>query len=114
MVNEEPLYQSWLIKGSYFNSMLDCGHWYNQWIEKALCYVPREVLDAYKESLVFIAMGPRDGTRLAPEIRQREVIVLSEHVLPKAHANEGKKEVRYFIYVVLHEVAHAVKKHERP
>ena len=114
MANGDTLYQSWLIKGSYFNRMLDCGHWYNQWVENALHYLPREILDEHKENLVFIAMGHRNGTRLAPEIREREVIVLSEHVLPKTHANEGQKEVRYFIYTVLHEVAHAIRKHDRP
>jgi len=39
---------------------------------------------------------------------------LSERILPKQHVNEGQPEVRYFIYVVLHEVAHAIKKHKSP
>src|SRR3989304_8948648 len=60
-------------------------------------------------------MAHRDGCRLARVLCEtREVIVLSEHVLPKAHANAGQPDVRYFIYVVLHEVAHAIRKHRSP
>ena len=42
------------------------------------------------------------------------MILLSERILPKQHANEGQPEVRYFIYVVLHEVVHTIKKHKSP
>ena len=34
--------------------------------------------------------------------------------MPKQGANGGQSEVRYFIYVVLHEVVHAIKKHKSP
>ena len=94
--------------------MLDCGP-YDHWVEIALGYLPYEVLDENKENLAFISMAHRDGTRLARVICEtREVIVLSEHVLPKGGVDEGQSDVRYFIYVVLHEVAHAVKKHRSP
>lgn len=114
MTDERLLYQSSIIQGSYLNRMLDCGP-YNRWVEIALGYLPREVLDEHKESLAFISMAHRDGMRLARVIYEtREVIVLSEHVLPKVYANEGQSEVRYFFYVVLHEVAHAIKQHRSP
>ena len=32
----------------------------------------------------------------------------------KDGANEGQPEVRYFIFAVLHEVVHAIKKHKSP
>lgn len=115
MTDDHLLDQSWMIRGSYFNRMLDCGDWYNQWVQNALEYLPRDVLDEHKERLVFVAMGQKDGCRLARVLcENREVIVLAEHVLPKAHANEGQPEVRYFIYVVLHEVVHAIKRHRSP
>jgi len=82
MNDDRLLYQSSIIRGSYFNRMLDCGP-YDRWVEIALGYLPHEILEEHKESLAFIA-------------------------------NEGQSEVRYFFYVVLHEVAHAIKKHRSP
>lgn len=109
------LYQSWIVQGSYFNRMLYCGAWYNPWVENALRYLPREVLEEHKERLAFLAMGHRDGTRVARQLCEtREIIILSEHVLPKRGADEGQPEVRYFTYVVLHEVAHAIRRHRSP
>jgi len=115
MTPDDLLYQSWMIDGSYFSRMLNCGDWYNQWVENALEYLPREVLEEHKERLVFVGMGHRDGCRLARELcENREVIVLAEHILPKRSANEGQADVRYLIFVVLHEVAHAIRKHRSP
>jgi len=114
MIDYRLLYQSSIVRGSYFNRMLDCGS-YDRWVEIALGYLPPEILDEQKENLAFISMAHRDGCRLARETcENREVILLSEHVLPKKHADEGQSEVRYFIYIVLHEVAHAIKKHRSP
>jgi hypothetical protein len=111
----EDLYQSWLTDGSYFNRMIDCGDRYNKWVENALIYLPVEILNEHKENLVFISTSQRDACRVARAYcENREVIVLSDRVLPKRGADEGQSEVRYFIYTVLHEVAHAIKKHKSP
>lgn len=94
--------------------MLDCGS-YDRWVEIALEYLPRDVLDEHKENLAFISMAHRDGCRLSRVLCEtREIILLSDHVLPKGRTDEGQPNVRYFIYVVLHEVAHAIKKHKSP
>jgi len=115
MTNDRLLYESWRIPGSYFNRMLDCGERYNQWVQIALEYLPRDILDEHKDRLVFVAMGQRDGCRLARALCEtREVIILAEHVFPKAAADEDQPVVRYFVYVVLHEVAHAIKRHRSP
>jgi hypothetical protein len=115
MTDDELLYESWRVPGSYFNRMLDCGDRHNQWVQNALEYLPRDVLDEHKGRLAFIAMAQRDGIRLARVLCEtREVIILAEHILPKARAHEGHPEVRYFIYVVLHEIAHAIKRHRSP
>jgi hypothetical protein len=104
-----------MIEGSYFNQMLDCGTYYNEWVQHALSYLPEAVLDEHKDGLVFISTAQRDGCRMARGYCDtREVILLSERILPKHGAEEGQPEVRYFIYVVLHEVAHAIKKHKSP
>lgn len=115
MTDDDLLYQSWIARGSYFNRMLHCGDWYNRWVEIALHYLPRDLLDEHKERLAFLAMGQRDGCRVGRELcENREIIILSEHILPKSGAKETQSEVRYFIYVVLHEVAHAIRKHRSP
>jgi len=116
MNTKENLYESWLVKGSYFNLMIDCGDYYNQWVENALkYYLPFEVLNEYKEKLVFISTAQCDACRIARQYcEDREVILLSDRVLPKSGDSEGKANVRYFIFTVLHEIAHAIKKHKSP
>jgi len=115
MTDTDELYQSYIVEDSYFNRMLDCGDNYNLWVQNALKYLPQAVLDENKDNLVFISTAHRDACRVARHYcENREVILLSERVLPKRGANEGQPEVRYFIFVVLHEVAHAVKRHKSP
>lgn len=115
MIDPNKLYESYIREGSYFNLMLDCGGKYNQWVQNALFYLPPDILDEHKENLVFLTTADTDGCRVARHYcESREVILLSERILPKQHANERQSEVRYFIYVVLHEIAHAIKKHRSP
>ena len=95
--------------------MLNCGDYYNSWVQHALRYLPEKILDENKESLVFASTAQRDGCRFARKFcENREIILLSERILPKRNAKENHPEVRYFIFVVLHEVAHAIKKHKSP
>lgn len=114
MTAPEQLYESWLRKGSYFNRMIDCGYSRNRWVEIALGYLPYEVLDEHKEGLVFIALGECDACRLAPQYREREIILLSDHVFPDPGVAVDHATARYFIFAVLHEVAHAIRKHRSP
>jgi len=95
--------------------MVDCGENYNRWVEIALEHLPIEVLDQNKDKLVFVSTAERDGCRLARQnCENREVIVLSERVLPKRGASLGDDDVRYFVFIVLHEIVHAVKQHKSP
>lgn len=116
MKTEYELYGSSIIKGSYFNAMLDCGHEHNWWLELALNYLPEDVLDQHKESFLFTSTATRDACRVARHYCQtREVILLSERILPGQNVRvETDPKARYFIYVVLHEVAHAIRKHKSP
>ncbi|MEW6427638.1 MAG: hypothetical protein AB1568_06340 [Thermodesulfobacteriota bacterium] len=102
--------------GTYFNQMLECGGQHNQWVQNALhYYLPPEVLDEYKEKLVFISTAHIDACRVARQYcEKREVIILSERILPKPGMSESHTAVRYFIFCVLHEIAHAVKNHKSP
>jgi hypothetical protein len=94
--------------------MIDCGYTRNRWVEIALGYLPHEVLDEHKEGLVFIALGECDACRLAPQYREREIILLADHVFPDPGAAVDHTTARYFIFAVLHEVAHAIRKHRSP
>lgn len=115
MTDPNKLYESYIREGSYFNLMLNCGDKYNQWVQNALYYLPQDILDEHKENIVFISTAHLDACRVARYFSEkREIIILSERILPKQHANEGQPEVRYFIYTVLHEVVHAIKNHKSP
>lgn len=115
MTEPEELYKSWMIDGSYFNHMIDCGDRYNQWVEIALEYLPIEVLDENKNNLVFISTAQRDACRVARlYCENREVIFLSDRILPKQGSVEDQPAVRYFIFTLLHEAAHAIKNHKSP
>jgi hypothetical protein len=109
------LYTSWIVRGSYFNQILNCGPKYNDWAEHALRCVPPAILWEYRDKLAVIGAGAMDACRVAPALRKnRELIVLSERIFPKKGANEGDSKVRYFIFVVLHEIAHVIKNHRSP
>jgi len=114
MTEPDKLYESWMAEGSYFNRMIDCGSSRNRWVEIALSYLPVELLDEHKENLVFIALTECDACRLASQYREREVIILSDHVFPLAGVSEDHSTARYFFFVILHEVAHAIKRHKSP
>jgi len=113
MNNINNLYGHWTKKGSYFNLMIDCGYLYNQWVQTALEYLPSTVLDENKEKLLFLSTAEFDACRVARQYCEaREIILLSERILPKEGATGEHPEVRYFIFAILHEVAHAIKKHK--
>ncbi|MDY6857451.1 MAG: hypothetical protein SWO11_22655 [Thermodesulfobacteriota bacterium] len=116
METEYNLYESSIRKGSYFNKMLDCGREHNWWLELALKYLPKEIFEKHKESFLFTSTANRDACRVARHYCQsREIILISERILPGQKVrDETDPKARYFIYVVLHEVAHAIKKHKSP
>ncbi len=114
MSHTEHLYESWAIEGSYFNRMIDCGKSGNHWVEIALGYLPIDILDRHKEDLAFIAVDECDACRLAPQYREREIILLADRIFPKSSESESDHPARYFIFAVLHETAHAIQRHKSP
>lgn len=116
MNTDQDLYASSLIKGTYFNAMLDCGHDHNWWLELALKYLPENVFNQNKENFLFTSTATRDACRVARHYCQsREIILISERILPEKNVrDETDPKARYFIYVVLHELAHAIRKHKSP
>lgn len=104
--------RSWGDPNHPLNKMLHCGEPYDWWIVQALEYLPSRVRDEFRDKLAFYSTARRDGCRIARAIcKEREIILLSERVLPRSGAQMDDEHTRYFIFTVLHEVAHAVRKH---
>ena len=92
--------------------MLCCGSKYNPWVTYALKFLPSETIRQIGDKLAFYSTAEKDACRVARSIcEQREIILLSERILPKK--GDDSKE-RYFIFVVLHEIVHVVKRHRSP
>ena len=97
--------------------MLNCGRDHNWWLELALKYLPEDVFDQTQGKAFYLHLRlTRDACRVARHYCQtREIILISERILPGENVkDETDYRTRYFIYVVLHEVAHAIKKHKSP
>jgi hypothetical protein len=111
----DALYDSHIRKGSYFNKMIQCGYKYNSWIEEALKCVPSDILYEHRDTLYIISPSNMDACRISRDIcLQREIIVISDRVMPKGNVDGASPSVRYLMFVVLHEVVHAVKNHKPP
>jgi hypothetical protein len=74
------------------------------------------VLSTFSGRLALLSTTAVDGIRLTRSFcRDREVIVLSERIIPsKLGDEEFHPGYRYFIFVVLREVAHACRGHLSP
>jgi hypothetical protein len=98
--------------------LIDCGDDYaNTAVRSALeNYLPSDVLSALDGRLALVSTGNVDGVRLTKSFcRDRDVIVLSERIMPvKSGDEEFHPGYRYFIFVVLREIAHACKDHLSP
>jgi hypothetical protein len=98
--------------------LIECGGDYaNAVVRSALeNYLPSDVLSAFDGRLAFISTTGVDGVRLTKSFcRDRDVIVLSEHIIPvRSDDEEFHPGYRYFIFVVLREIAHACKDHLSP
>lgn len=98
--------------------LIDCGgDFANAAVRSVLAdYLPPDVLSAFDGRLVLVSTTCVDGLRLTKSFcRDREVIVLSERIIPaKAGDEEFHPNYRYFIFVVLHELAHACREHLSP
>jgi hypothetical protein len=95
--------------------LIGCGGDYaNAAVRSALDdYLPPDVLSAFDGRLALVSTAAVDGVRLTKSFcRDRDVIVLSERIIPvKSGDEEFHPGYRYFIFVVLREIAHACKDH---
>ena len=94
--------------------MFSCCPQVETLIRHALQCLPDDVVDAVGDRLAFVYMDS-DGRRLTREFcDNREIIILSERIFPWDWSIESEPRVRYFMFVVLHEVAHAYCDHQAP
>jgi hypothetical protein len=106
-----------MIAETYFSRMLQCGADANSLLEHVLIYYfPRQLLDEWKDRLVFLSGARADAFRVGKKLREeREIIVISERIIPKgggvAEDDPGR---RYFVFAALHELAHVVRQHKPP
>ncbi len=116
MTEPKELYRPWMINGTYFNRMLQCGARANGWLEHALTeFLPMDILDEWKDKLAFVSTANSDAYRIAKRTREeRELIFISEHIIPPRNAAEDHSDVRYFVFVALHETVHAIRQHKPP
>jgi hypothetical protein len=94
------------------NIIISCGSKYDPWVRYVLKYLPSNILREFGDKLAFFSTAEKDACRVARAIcEQHEIILLSERILP-AGGDDSKE--RYFVFAVLHEIAHAVKQHLSP
>lgn len=91
------------------------GSYHDPWVRFAFGYVPPEVRRSLANKVVIASTGDTDGKTLpASRTQGRAVILLSERMLPDKSASDGTPEGRYFVFIVLHELAHVHLKHPHP
>jgi hypothetical protein len=97
--------------------LIDCGGDYENAAVRSVLeeYLLPDVLSAFNGRLALLSTTSVDGVRLPRSFcRDRDVIVLSERIMPSSGDEEFHPDYRYFIFVVLHEVAHACRDHLSP
>ena len=110
------IYRPWMIAGTVFSRMFQCSPQSNNWLEHTLTHcLPYEVLKQWQDRIAYISTELRDAFRINKALREsRELIFLSEHIVPSQGMNEADPIVRYFMFVCLHETVHAIEQHRPP
>ncbi len=98
--------------------LIDCGGAYANAAVRSVLenYLPSDVFNAFDGRLALVSTTGVDGVRLTKSFcRDRDVIVLSERIISVTSEDEEfHPDYRYFIFVVLRELAHACKDHLSP
>jgi len=111
-VNNDELYRPWELRGTALNKALHCGCKYNYWVTIALTYLPQEIFANLINHIAIYSTAERDASLVDSTMsNEREIILLSDRILPKKGAQESDQQVRYFIFTLLHEIAHLYKNH---
>jgi Zn-dependent peptidase ImmA (M78 family) len=90
-------------------ALLNCGDKGDFWAEHALLCLPDDIRNEWDNRLTIICMAESDGRRLTRKSREgKEIIILAERIVPSSSSNEDSADVRYFVFALLHEIAHAI------
>jgi hypothetical protein len=82
-------------------------------ITHAIQCIPLNEID--EMNFLFVCIDSSDARRLVMENYQNfEIVIISEFVVPRTWRTEDEWSKRYFNFVVLHEVAHALLQHKSP
>ncbi len=84
------------------------------WINIALGYLPEEILKDEGANLAIIGLGRIGGCQVPEQYRQRELVLLSDWIFPPPGHSEGDESGQFFIVTLLHEIAHAIRRHKSP
>lgn len=108
--------RSWQNPANPLYKMLQgCGEPCGWWVKQAVEFVPPEIRADCERKCAFYSTARRDACRVSREVcEDREIILLSERIIPDENAQCSDTFVTYFIFVVLHEVAHVIKRHRSP
>ena len=94
---------------------VDCSYEAKYWVDRAIGWLPSDVVEHLAGRLAIVCVDSSDGRRLTSEFCQgRQLIILSERIVPRGCLSEDDSRVRYFIFVVMHEIAHAICDHQAP
>ena len=84
-------------------------------IEIALNYLPQDIVDDLQGTLAILTMTHRWGIKLSTQLCQKyEIVLIGEGTFPKVGRLPHRDDFRHFIFIVLHEIAHAYLKHKCP
>jgi hypothetical protein len=105
-----------VFKIGHSDAVLACGYEHNWWLKRALEYLPEDLFEQNAKGFLFTSTAASDACRVARRYCQtREIILISERILPGRKVSEvTDPKARYFIYAVLHEMAHAIGEHKSP
>jgi hypothetical protein len=99
--------------------VIECGEDFKGIVRAALDYVPKEILQGLEDNIAIFSCPSCDGKRISIEwLKNRDIIniiILPERIFYYAKNRPfSRPEGRYFVYIVLHEIAHAFKEHLPP
>ena len=103
----------WRSRGSNMVIQFSCSDDAKTNITHAIQCIPLPEIEGM--NILFVCIDNSDARRLVMEnYKEFEIIVISEFVVPRNWRIEDDWTKRYFNFVILHEVAHALLKHKSP
>ena len=102
------------VTGGNLTAWLDLNDdWVNRCLLDVLKLLPDAVCKGKILGFAFLSMTDRFGLRVARKYCDTcEIILISEKIFPERTFHLSDPKSRFFTFVVLHEIAHAVEQHK--